>query len=426
MVRTAPPAPSGRPAGSWWSSCRWWPTPRRSSAPRRGGRPIAGRARGRRILPTPSPPPGAPGPGCGRPHERGRGPQSGRRSGGGGAFGHGSGWRTMGSGRLDRVRRGRAAHVATGRDPIDPTKRTRMAHQDTTADDEESEVSPANRREVEDGTRTLAEAVGPWLASDRAMLGTLGVLAAGWAIVLGRLIVLRHERFATFDFDEGIQDQLIWQLADLRQFTTVRGVPFLGNHASFGFVLLAPLAWLGAGPNTWNVLNAVALASCRADPLPDRARPTRTTVDRARRRRRVARPAERPVVGAGRLPPRVRRAAVPVRHLVVRRADRRAARRGSAGRTAVALAVRGLLRRDDHLEGGPCARARRHGPGVARPSTVEARAAGRGGGRTVVCDLRRVDGAALRRRHRVRRHLRRPRRHAERTWSRRRSATRAV
>ena len=168
----------------------------------------------------------------------------------------------MGTGRLDRVRRGRAALVATGRDPIDLTKRTRMAHQDTTVEDEASDAAPVVGTDDPQATRALAEVVRPWMQSDRAMLGTLGVLAAGWAIVLGRLIVLRHDRFGTFDFDEGIQDQLIWQLAHFRQFTTVRGVPFLGNHASFGFFLLAPLAWLGAGPNIWNILNAVALASC--------------------------------------------------------------------------------------------------------------------------------------------------------------------
>lgn len=94
------------------------------------------------------------------------------------------------------------------------------------------------------------------------MFGTVVVLAVLWTIVLGRLIVLRQDRFGTFDFDTGIQDQLIWQLAHFRDFTTVRGVPFFGNHASFGFFLLVPLAWLGAGPNMWNVLNAIALAAC--------------------------------------------------------------------------------------------------------------------------------------------------------------------
>ena len=147
----------------------------------------------------------------------------------------------MGTGRLDRVRRGRAALVATGRDPIDLTKRTRMAHQDTTVNNEATDVAPVVGTDDPQATHTLAEVVRPWMRSDRAMLGTLCVLAAGWAIVLGRLIVLRHDRFGTFDFDEGIQDQLIWQLAHFRQFTTVRGVPFLGNHASFGFFLLAPL-----------------------------------------------------------------------------------------------------------------------------------------------------------------------------------------
>ena len=107
----------------------------------------------------------------------------------------------------------------------------------------------------------LAAVLRPCLRSDRTMFGCLVVAAIWWTIVLGQLIVLRHNRFATFDFDEGIQNQLIWQLAHFRQFTTVRGVPFLGNHASFGFLLLAPFTWIGAGPNTWNVLNAVALAA---------------------------------------------------------------------------------------------------------------------------------------------------------------------
>lgn len=112
------------------------------------------------------------------------------------------------------------------------------------------------------GRRARFSAVGTLAGSNRTMFGVVVVAAIGWAIVLGRLVVLRHERFGTFDFDSGIQDQLIWGVAHGHWFTTVRGVPFFGNHASFSFLILAPFTWLGAGPNTWNVLNAVALAAC--------------------------------------------------------------------------------------------------------------------------------------------------------------------
>lgn len=110
-------------------------------------------------------------------------------------------------------------------------------------------------------TGVLKARLAPWTHDDHRMYTVLMVCVFLWVLVLGRLVLLRHDRFATFDFDSGIQDQLIWQLAHFRQFTTVRGVPFLGNHASFAFLLLAPLTWLGAGNNTWNLLNAAALGA---------------------------------------------------------------------------------------------------------------------------------------------------------------------
>lgn len=101
----------------------------------------------------------------------------------------------------------------------------------------------------------------PWTHNDQRMFLVLVGAVVFWVMILGRLVLLRHNRFATFDFDSGIHDQLIWQLAHFRQFTTVRGVPFFGNHASFAFFFLAPLTWLGAGNNTWNLLNAAALGA---------------------------------------------------------------------------------------------------------------------------------------------------------------------
>lgn len=129
-------------------------------------------------------------------------------------------------------------------------------------DDPENEVAAGSGGETRGSRRSLSGVVGAVFASERTMFGVVVVAALFWVITLGRLIVLRQNRFGTFDFDTGIQDQLIWQLAHFRDFSTVRGVPFFGNHASFGFFLLAPFTWLGAGPNAWNVVNAVALASC--------------------------------------------------------------------------------------------------------------------------------------------------------------------
>ncbi len=94
------------------------------------------------------------------------------------------------------------------------------------------------------------------------MFGLVVVACLVWVITLGRLVMLRHDRFGTFDFDVGIYDQFLWQAAHFRGFSTVRGVEFFGHHASFGFFFLVPFAWLGAGPNFWAVLNAVAIASC--------------------------------------------------------------------------------------------------------------------------------------------------------------------
>jgi hypothetical protein len=98
------------------------------------------------------------------------------------------------------------------------------------------------------------------LAHPQAPLIALLVLIVAWSAVMGAHIVLRHERFGTPDWDEGIFDQFFWLLAHGRQFNTVRGVTLAGHHASFAFLPLAPLTWLGAGPNTWNIIHTLAVA----------------------------------------------------------------------------------------------------------------------------------------------------------------------
>ncbi|MCB1015137.1 MAG: DUF2079 domain-containing protein [Acidimicrobiales bacterium] len=86
-----------------------------------------------------------------------------------------------------------------------------------------------------------------------------------FALVFGRLVVLRHERFGTFDFDLGIYDQAVWLLAHGHGFDTVRGLGVFGNHVNLAFYLLVPFYWLGAGPN---FLNLVMVGSVALAPIP--------------------------------------------------------------------------------------------------------------------------------------------------------------
>lgn len=96
---------------------------------------------------------------------------------------------------------------------------------------------------------------------DEPAAAVLAVVVGAWTLVFSMLVVLRHDRFRTIDFDLGIHDQAIWLLAHGESFDTVRGLPVFGHHATFAFYLLVPFQWLGAGPNVWNVLQVIAIAS---------------------------------------------------------------------------------------------------------------------------------------------------------------------
>jgi len=91
---------------------------------------------------------------------------------------------------------------------------------------------------------------------------TLAVVAAMvvFVVVFTPLVWLRHDRYATFDFDLGIHDQSIWLLSRGLSFCTVRGLPVFGHHATFGYALLVPFYWLGTGPQFLNALQVVAVA----------------------------------------------------------------------------------------------------------------------------------------------------------------------
>ena len=89
-------------------------------------------------------------------------------------------------------------------------------------------------------------------------------MAAGiitWVIVVSRLVLHRHNAYATFDFDLGIHDQSMWLLANGKWFNTVCGLNVFGHHAMFMYYLLVPFVWIGGGANLWNVLQVIALAS---------------------------------------------------------------------------------------------------------------------------------------------------------------------
>ena len=88
----------------------------------------------------------------------------------------------------------------------------------------------------------------------------LGIAIVLWIVVFGVLVWRRHVLYGTIDFDLGIHDQSTWLLSRGHWFTTVRGLPIFGHHATFGYFLLVPFYWLGAGAQFINLLQVVVLA----------------------------------------------------------------------------------------------------------------------------------------------------------------------
>ncbi|MBL8778698.1 MAG: DUF2079 domain-containing protein [Acidimicrobiales bacterium] len=124
-------------------------------------------------------------------------------------------------------------------------------------------VAPRVRRPLRSWPRHVATLARDGLVEIGPPRVVLFLAMAVFAIVFGRLVVLRHERFGTFDFDLGIYDQAVWLLAHGHGFDTVRGLGVFGNHVNLAFYLLVPFYWLGAGPNFLNLVmvGAVALAA---------------------------------------------------------------------------------------------------------------------------------------------------------------------
>ena len=80
-----------------------------------------------------------------------------------------------------------------------------------------------------------------------------------WVFI--RLSWLRHENLGSFDYDLGMYDQGIWQLAHGRGFMTVRGMHVFAHHANLGYLLLVPFYWLGAGPQFLDIINVLGVTA---------------------------------------------------------------------------------------------------------------------------------------------------------------------
>ena len=122
-----------------------------------------------------------------------------------------------------------------------------------TPEDEATPVTPA--RTPADRLRGVVDRV---RAEPAVVVLALAIIV--WFVVFGRLIWQRHDRFATFDFDMGHHDQAIWLLSNGKGFITVSGMPVLGHHFTLAYFAVAPLYWLGGGPQLLNLLQTAALA----------------------------------------------------------------------------------------------------------------------------------------------------------------------
>jgi len=88
-----------------------------------------------------------------------------------------------------------------------------------------------------------------WVKRRDPVRWALGAMIVVWSLIFLRLGWERHDRFATFGFDLGVYDQVVWLLSRFKEpFMTIRGLHFWGFHGNYALVLLAPFYWLGAGP----------------------------------------------------------------------------------------------------------------------------------------------------------------------------------
>ena len=88
------------------------------------------------------------------------------------------------------------------------------------------------------------------------------MIALVWFGVLSQDVWRRHDRFRTFDHDLGFHIQYVWLLARGRSFSTILGLRALAHNVTIGYLLFAPLAWVGVPiGHALNLVQAAALAA---------------------------------------------------------------------------------------------------------------------------------------------------------------------
>ena len=113
----------------------------------------------------------------------------------------------------------------------------------------------APRSRAGPGAATVAR--GERSTTDAAAGVVLALAVLLWVVTFSVLVYLKHERFASVDFDMGIHDQSVWLLSHFRGFLTVRGLQVFGHHATPGYFLFVPFYWLGGGPHLLNITQVV-------------------------------------------------------------------------------------------------------------------------------------------------------------------------
>jgi uncharacterized membrane protein len=154
------------------------------------------------------------------------------------------------------------AAPATGT-PAAPDDQAALAPAEPPAAEQEQLAPAAAGGAVE---RVLAGAGRRLLAATGQSAWTLCNAALGliMAVFVGAFVYQTwtlHQRFGTYGYDVGIYDQGTWLLSRFREpFSTIRGLPLFGDHASYVLVAVAPLYRLWADPRLLLALQVVFLA----------------------------------------------------------------------------------------------------------------------------------------------------------------------
>ncbi len=126
-----------------------------------------------------------------------------------------------------------------------------------TSDEDRPNPNRSTRRGLHPDLRRRVDGwVRRTLVPERLLIVIIGLYASYFSA----LLVMRHERFATYDYDLGIFDQAVWQLSQGESFMSLRGLDFWGHHVEPAMALFVPFYWMGAGASTLNVAMVVSLA----------------------------------------------------------------------------------------------------------------------------------------------------------------------